>query len=134
MAKVAQMPDGCWIWQGTRGSQGYGQFYFRGRKTGAHRFSYEAHVGPITAPVLDHLCRQPSCVNFAHLEPVTKSVNALRGDMRTNNGNRRKDACPQGHPYDAANTYHDKRGRQCRTCHRTRNREWMRLNGRRRAS
>ena len=38
---------------------------------------------------------------------------------------RRQDHCPQGHPYDAANTYIDRKGWQvCRTCQRTRQNVW----------
>lgn len=36
--------------------------------------------------------------------------------------------CPQGHPYDDANTYTSKKGsRHCRTCHRERERERARI-------
>lgn len=39
-------PTGCWIWSATKAS-GYGMFSFQGRRMGAHRWSYEYHVGPI---------------------------------------------------------------------------------------
>jgi hypothetical protein len=118
----------CWIWTGTKGN-GYGYFWDGRRNAQAHRFSYEMHVGPIPAGLtLDHLCRNPSCVNPAHLEPVTLAVNLARSDRsRPMNGehNRSKTHCPQGHPYDEENTARDLRdgGRYCRTCKREKARE-----------
>jgi hypothetical protein len=51
--------------------------------------------------MLDHTCRVRSCVNPAHLEPVTNRENGLRGDIGIHN--RVKTHCPQGHPYTANN-------------------------------
>lgn len=46
----------------------------------AHQVFYELHVGPIPRGLeLDHLCQNPSCVNPAHLEPVTHAENVRRG-------------------------------------------------------
>lgn len=82
-AKISRDPDGCWRWTGAKGLLGYGVL---GRGTrgdgliGAHIASYILNVGPIPAGlVLDHLCRNPSCVNPAHLEPVTRAENTRRG-------------------------------------------------------
>src|SRR4051794_34806212 len=73
MAKVHKADSGCWEWQGGRNRSGYGR---TGTgtvgETGAHRWFYQHLVGPIPEGlVLDHLCRNPACVNLAHLEPVT---------------------------------------------------------------
>lgn len=76
--------DGCWLWQGPRVHNGYGIISIQGSgvKTTirAHRYAYEALVGPIPEGLqLDHLCRVRRCVNPAHLEPVTARENVRRG-------------------------------------------------------
>lgn len=74
-------PEGCWLWRGVWHEKGYGTMH--SRRFGhfyAHRLTYEMFVGPIpTGLHIDHLCRNPSCVNPAHLEPVTCRENVLRG-------------------------------------------------------
>lgn len=79
---VRVQPDGCWIWQRAvaRKAAPYGRVIHGGRLKQAHRVVYEAMVGPIPDGLhLDHLCRVPSCVNPAHLEPVTVQENIHRG-------------------------------------------------------
>lgn len=114
--------DGCWLWTGYTNARGYGQFYTgAGKKLSAHIVAYLI-TGGIVPPglELDHLCRNPSCVNPAHLEPVTHRENMLRGH---NVASRAASAthCPRGHAYNAENTVYTKRGhRRCRTCARAR--------------
>lgn len=68
---------GCWIWRAGMGAAGYGMNNSRA----AHRVMYERHKGPIPdGLVLDHLCRNPPCVNPDHLEPVTPGENTRRGN------------------------------------------------------
>lgn len=117
--------SGCWQWTGFLNHDGYGRAWMHGKHVMAHRFTYEALVGPIPAGlVIDHLCRNRSCVNPAHLEPVTLGTNLHRGDTITSR-NAAKTHCPQGHPYSPENTYtHRVRGdRHCRTCIRHRKAE-----------
>jgi hypothetical protein len=115
---------GCWIWTGA--FQGhYGVYYDPGKRTSsAHRYSYEKFVGPI--PVgkhLDHLCRNPACVNPGHLEPVTVRENLHRAHTSWAARNAAKTHCPKGHPLSGDNVYiHG--GRQCRTCKVEWNREY----------
>ena len=99
--------------------EGYGQFWDGTRLVRAHRFAYEQIVGPIPDGLqLDHLCRVRSCVNPAHLEPVTCQVNLLRGTGASAR-NAIKTHCPQGHAYGDFNTYIRPEGwRRCRECHR----------------
>lgn len=71
----------CWIWQLWRSKEGYGHMSDgTGRQRPAHRVMWENVNGPVPAGLqLDHLCRQPPCVNPDHLEPVTNGVNSRRG-------------------------------------------------------
>lgn len=67
----------CWIWQRGKHSGGYG---LTGRHSYVHRLLYEERYGPVPdGRELDHLCRQASCVNPDHLEPVTHAENCRRG-------------------------------------------------------
>jgi hypothetical protein len=108
----------CWEWTGAR-TFGYGVIGSGGKyghTLRAHRISWTIHRGRIPDGLeLDHLCRNRACVRPDHLEPVTTAENVLRGALA------RIDACPQGHPYDEANTYRRPRfpnQRRCRACHR----------------
>jgi HNH endonuclease len=108
--------DGCWQWIGRTRDDGYGLFSIRRHRMLAHRFAYEWLVGQIPTDTLDHLCRNPSCVNPSHLEPVSRGENVLRG-RSIPAANRAKTRCPQGHPYDEENTYWTATGgRQCKAC------------------
>jgi hypothetical protein len=123
---------GCWVWQRGLTRGGYGEMRDGKQMRRAHRVYYERYRGPIpTGLHLDHLCRNPACVNPAHLEPVTPRVNALRGNTIAA---RRKAQthCVRGHPFDEANTIRRGNGRACRECQRQAVREsqrkrWARL-------
>jgi len=128
-ARVAVDVFGCWIWQRGKSKNGYGLIQIGSRAGGhrrrtlyAHRVSYEVFAGPIPVGLeLDHLCRNRACVNPAHLEPVTRSINTLRGAGPAKLGalNGRKTHCKNGHPFDLANTrYRPTGGRSCRACAR----------------
>lgn len=66
----------CWLWQNGLTPQGYA---IGDAGADAHRQVYKAEVGPIPDGMfLDHWCRRRACVNPAHLEPVTQSVNEKR--------------------------------------------------------
>jgi len=113
----------CWLWAVPTRPDGYGQFSI-GRSTAyAHRFAYEAAVGPIPPGMeLDHLCRVRHCVNPAHLEPVTPRENVMRGQTPAAK-NAAKTRCPAGHEYTAENTIVFRRERSCRACVNGRKRE-----------
>ena len=138
--KIKVINDGrrlssCWKWTGALDRKGYGRVNWNGHARRAHRIIYELLIGKIPDNLpLDHLCRVPGCVRPSHCEPVTTKEN----NRRSPNGGwggiqRRKTHCPQGHPYDEANTTKLKKGgRSCRTCAREKaknnpysSREWQ---------
>lgn len=89
----------CWNWTSTTSHNGYGRISIGGKKVRAHRYAYESMIAKIPAGLaLDHLCRNRLCVNPWHLEPVSTRVNNARAAEVVKQ-------CPQGHPYDEANTY-----------------------------
>ena len=112
----------CWIWTGTALQSGYGVIHRDGKRLYAHRVSYETYVGPIPEGlVIDHLCRNPPCVNPDHLEAVRQGTNTKRGTGPTA-VNAAKTHCIRNHPLSGANLYVIQAPgyRQCKTCHRLR--------------
>lgn len=117
--------DSCWVWTGSKNSLGYGQIVIggaSGRKVKAHRYAYESVIGPIPDGLeLDHLCSNPSCVNPAHLEPVTHLENVRRGRGAEAARKRAQSQthCKRGHEFD----YHNGKQRICKKCRALRARE-----------
>ncbi len=100
--------------------KGYGIVWVRGKLQLSHRVAYEETIGPIpTGLDIDHLCRNHSCYNPEHLEPVTRKENVRRGK-----GHGSEAHCPRNHPYSGDNLLVVKngKGRECRTCKYARNR------------
>jgi hypothetical protein len=75
-------PNDCWPLRNP-GPNGYGFFSYREagvvKSISAQRFAHLAFIGPIPAGLeVDHLCRNRSCCNPAHLEAVTREENIRR--------------------------------------------------------
>ncbi|MEU9310909.1 HNH endonuclease signature motif containing protein [Streptomyces sp. NPDC048256] len=111
----------CWNWTGSTTDEGYGYFNIGDEKFRAHRWVFSLIVGPIPEGlVLDHLCRNRTCVRPSHLEPVTNRENILRG-VGPSAVNAAKVRCLNGHEYTLSNTYVRAPGsRTCRACARDR--------------
>ena len=81
-SRIMERDNGCWEWTGAKDRQGYGRYGYaaHGRVVGVmvHRWMWEYLVGPITEETLDHLCRNESCCNPTHLEPVSLAENIRR--------------------------------------------------------
>lgn len=95
----------CWLWTGAVTMTGYGSFRVHpiGKTWQAHRFAFEALVGPVPPGFQrDHLCRVKLCVRPEHLQAVTQEVNLRR---RVTVGST---VCPKGHERPA--------GTRCREC------------------
>jgi len=131
-----RVTETCWIWTGKPTSNGYGRFGLDGNMIAAHRASYLLFVGPIPEGLeLDHRCHTDDtecpggsscphrrCVNPEHLEPTTHLENVQRG--RGGQLQLARTHCPQGHPYDADNTFMRADGaRGCRICRNDRSRK-----------
>lgn len=66
---------GCWIWQRAKAysRRGYGVSYDGKKPRDAHLVVWERANGPVPPGMeLHHLCRNPPCVNPAHLEPMPR--------------------------------------------------------------
>ncbi len=134
MKYVMPVPEcGCFVWLGEYNSNGYGRFRVGRKWILAHRFAYSQAYGAIPYRLdLDHVCRVRGCVNPAHLEPVTRRENLLRGTGFVA-VNARKTHCPQGHEFNAENTYYPPRTnrieRACRACRREQQKRWKERRG-----
>lgn len=76
----------CWRFLGARSKAGYGQLRVDGRAVYAHRFAFEFWVGPVPEGCeIDHVwalgCAHRDCVNPDHMEAVSPSENARRGNV-----------------------------------------------------
>lgn len=114
----------CWNWLVIDKTNGYGILTLNHESYRAHVWIYSNCVGPITkGMVLDHLCRNKSCVNPNHLEMVTSKENTLRGTSFSA-VNATKTNCPKGHLLSGTNLLKSGKRRHCRECMRKRNREY----------
>lgn len=120
----AQHPLSCWWWTSAASPLGYGAFLNAdGRTVRAHRYAYEFLIGPIPEGLhLDHLCRNPPCVNPDHLEPVTPEENNRRG-YGIHSLNRRKTHCLRGHSLAEHALFHKNGDRYCGACKREKRRQ-----------
>lgn len=124
----------CWEWVGTKYPNGYGYFTHGRSRRMAHRVTWELwHERELpTSLVVDHLCRNPGCVNPQHLEAVSQSTNVRRGSSVCAQRTARIESgeCHRGHDVtrpDAWWTSPDGSERKCAACMREVRRErWLR--------
>ena len=120
--------SGCWIWTASINKQGYGQLMVDGRPKGAHRVSYELHVGKITDNLFVlHDCDTPSCVNPNHLHLGTNSDNMKECVERKRHWCRGYHVthCPKGHEYSEENTRMSGGKRHCKICRNSQQRAYI---------
>lgn len=102
--KNVEITAGCWNWTGKK-YRGYGTFW-AGGGSGSKPYRYAVIMSGRRIPKgfqVDHLCKNPSCVNPAHLEPVTPYENWLRSDAPSRIAFS-ADSCKNGHPRTPKNT------------------------------
>lgn len=115
-------PLGCWQWTGWTNRLGYGITRYDGREQRVHRVAFQLLRGSLPERddhgkrlVIDHLCRNRSCVNPDHLEPVTDGENIRRGEGLSAK-RARQQRCRRGHLLAGDNLIVRRSGRRCRTC------------------
>jgi hypothetical protein len=69
--------DECWPWTGEVDRDGYGVFYWHGKKYGAHELALSFTTGEVRLPRLDtcHSCDNPPCCNPRHIRFDTRLSN-----------------------------------------------------------
>lgn len=81
--KAIITPSGCLEWSGALNRDGYGSLKLRiddrWVNCFAHRVAWVLAGYDLTPGLqLDHLCRNPRCVNVEHLDQVTSRINTSR--------------------------------------------------------
>ena len=74
---------GCWLWQWSLSTAGYGQFSLNSKQFLAHIVEYERKYGPVPEGLeLDHVvCSNRQCINPDHVAPRTHAQNIQRSPL-----------------------------------------------------
>lgn len=76
LRSIRKSESGCWIWQKSCNSSGYGQLTVNKKYWTAHRYAYTAFIGKIPdGMIIRHLCHNTMCCNPRHLKVGTQAEN-----------------------------------------------------------
>lgn len=122
--RVEPKASGCLEWTSNRNSTGYGQFHYKGKTHGAHRWMWIVYNGPIPKGLqVLHSCDNPPCCNLAHLSIGTGKQNMRQARERKRHFEAEKTHCDRGHLLAGADVWVAKNGsRHCKVCARARHR------------
>lgn len=130
LANVTKLGS-CLIYRGSKYRNGYGRIKEDGKTYLIHRlvlcFAFDKDYDDSSWKALHKQeCESRGCINLEHLYVGTTSDNN-RDTGQMKHGNAGKTHCPKGHEYSLENTMIRIRGgnklRECKTCHRERNRD-----------
>jgi len=116
---VERIPEhSCWEWIGRKNNTGYGYHRISNKpdiSILAHRLSLLINGQKlINGLVVDHKCRNKTCVNPKHLRQVTPRINTIENNDTPAAINHRKKECPKGHKYSFRPKENNKR--RCKIC------------------
>lgn len=115
----------CIVWVGNLTTKNYPRITINGKSMFVHRINYKLHYGHLDNTLqLDHLCRNPCCINPGHLEPVTQSINMKRAYKASPRP--KPFTCRKGHKYTEVTTLWHNGARECKICINERQREYRR--------
>lgn len=121
--------NGCWIWQGQKKHNGYGQVDYRGKTISVHRQMFQVTRGIVLPkkPQVSvcHSCDVRPCCNPDHLWAGSQKENLADSVRKGRHQEISKTECERGHPFTPENTLvasgREGRGaRHCKTCQRAR--------------
>lgn len=95
LSRVKKTKD-CWNWSAAKNDVGYGQMYWLGVTTYAHRISWTLHKGQIPKGLFVlHRCDNPACCNPDHLFLGTQqdNISDCKSKGRMRNGDLHGEQC-----------------------------------------
>lgn len=133
MLRTTITEGGCWLWQGSKSTEGYGQTTYRSKAVQIHRRMYliSRNVTLTSKQLVCHSCDVRLCHNPEHLWIGSKADNSLDMVLKRRMPEQSRTHCPKGHEYNAENTNYKKAksgrlARECRECQRAKAREYWR--------
>ena len=114
---ITSMDTDCILWDKSYRENGYGQTFFQGKVTKAHRAAWIKANGEIPeGMVIDHMCGNRGCVNVEHLRVITQRENIMAGKHNIDNRNH----CNKGHIFEGNIMVRKNGKRECAECNRVR--------------